>query len=383
MKEHVHSPGSTPILIFPEGTCVNNEYTVLFKKGAFELDATICPVAIKYNKKYADPYWHTKVQTFSTHILYLMTRWAFVADVYYLPPTTKGETETPIQFANRVKAHISQTAGVENLYLDGYLKHHKVTKEKQEMLRANPQSRYGAVLLQRLQYGSTSKVGSHARRASTICLSSSESPITNTAVCTSFYSPTSTSILGPSTPPLIFPVSQPTLQTSTSIKNAILKDLKSKPNLSSKPFLDLTRSVVDTWKQATKRESEIPGGEEKIRLENSSWRLWAKQQKQYNKDHDISKTSITSETNQEYAKNERPTLIKPPASPFDSMPLTKFDTSPLSYFSPIATSIVQSAPSLSLFQTKSLNNIPHPDVKMNLFRRRIHHNEGDRHAVLV
>ena len=37
MKEHVHTPGNTPLLIFPEGTCVNNEYVVMFKRGAFDL----------------------------------------------------------------------------------------------------------------------------------------------------------------------------------------------------------------------------------------------------------------------------------------------------------------------------------------------------------
>lgn len=56
MKEHVfrRSEQSSsaasfdpPILVFPEGTCVNNEYTVLFHKGAFELDCVVCPVAIK------------------------------------------------------------------------------------------------------------------------------------------------------------------------------------------------------------------------------------------------------------------------------------------------------------------------------------------------
>lgn len=49
MKAHVYTPTKSPILIFPEGTCVNNEYTVLFHKGAFELGAVICPVAIKYD----------------------------------------------------------------------------------------------------------------------------------------------------------------------------------------------------------------------------------------------------------------------------------------------------------------------------------------------
>jgi 1-acyl-sn-glycerol-3-phosphate acyltransferase len=54
MKKHVHTPGKSPILIFPEGTCVNNEYTVLFHKGAFELDAVVCPVAIKYGFLYLE-----------------------------------------------------------------------------------------------------------------------------------------------------------------------------------------------------------------------------------------------------------------------------------------------------------------------------------------
>lgn len=47
MRQHVNDPSNCPLLIFPEGTCVNNEYTVLFHKGAFELDCLVCPIAIK------------------------------------------------------------------------------------------------------------------------------------------------------------------------------------------------------------------------------------------------------------------------------------------------------------------------------------------------
>ena len=51
MKAHIADPNSVPLLIFPEGTCVNNEYSVQFKRGAFDLEGiTVCPVAIKYNK---------------------------------------------------------------------------------------------------------------------------------------------------------------------------------------------------------------------------------------------------------------------------------------------------------------------------------------------
>lgn len=47
MKEHVNNTIANPLLIFPEGTCVNNDYTILFHKGAFELECIVCPVAIK------------------------------------------------------------------------------------------------------------------------------------------------------------------------------------------------------------------------------------------------------------------------------------------------------------------------------------------------
>jgi 1-acyl-sn-glycerol-3-phosphate acyltransferase len=32
LRDHVQHPDSNPLLIFPEGTCVNNQYTVMFKK---------------------------------------------------------------------------------------------------------------------------------------------------------------------------------------------------------------------------------------------------------------------------------------------------------------------------------------------------------------
>jgi glycerol-3-phosphate O-acyltransferase 3/4 len=35
------------MIIFPEGTCVNNKYIIRFQKGAFELGVKVCPVGIK------------------------------------------------------------------------------------------------------------------------------------------------------------------------------------------------------------------------------------------------------------------------------------------------------------------------------------------------
>ncbi|KAK2706266.1 hypothetical protein QYM36_016343, partial [Artemia franciscana] len=47
LKEHVEDPDKLPILIFPEGTCINNTSVMQFKKGSFEVGGTIYPVAIK------------------------------------------------------------------------------------------------------------------------------------------------------------------------------------------------------------------------------------------------------------------------------------------------------------------------------------------------
>ena len=47
LLEHVEDPNKLPILIFPEGTCINNTSVMQFKKGTFEVGGTIYPVAIK------------------------------------------------------------------------------------------------------------------------------------------------------------------------------------------------------------------------------------------------------------------------------------------------------------------------------------------------
>ncbi len=73
MKEHVQAPDTTPLLIFPEGTCVNNEYCVMFKRGAFDLGATVCPIAIKYNKIFVDAFWNSKRQSFTAHLVRLLS----------------------------------------------------------------------------------------------------------------------------------------------------------------------------------------------------------------------------------------------------------------------------------------------------------------------
>eukprot|EP00879_Flechtneria_rotunda_P006477 GHRR01006806.1.p1 GENE.GHRR01006806.1~~GHRR01006806.1.p1 ORF type:complete len:372 (+),score=93.78 GHRR01006806.1:1523-2638(+) len=108
MAEHVHDPNTTPLLVFPEGTCVNNEYCVMFKRGAFEMGATVHPVAIKYNKIFVEAFWNSRRQSFTQHLIRLMSSWAVVCDVYFLEPQKKRDDESVDEFAARVQAMIAK-----------------------------------------------------------------------------------------------------------------------------------------------------------------------------------------------------------------------------------------------------------------------------------
>ncbi|KJE94836.1 lysophosphatidic acid acyltransferase [Capsaspora owczarzaki ATCC 30864] len=125
LHEHIQDPTNPPLLLFPEGTCVNNEYVVMFKRGAFDLNATVIPIAIKYNKIFVDAFWNSRIQSFPQHLFRLMTSWCVVADVWFLEPQTKLPTESSTQFASRVKELICKQAGLVSVAWDGYLKHVK------------------------------------------------------------------------------------------------------------------------------------------------------------------------------------------------------------------------------------------------------------------
>ena len=107
LKEHVDNPDRLPILIFPEGnyiltvllvfnlpsagTCINNTSVMQFKKGSFEVGGTVYPVAIKYDAKFGDAFWNSSKHSMTTYLLMMMTSWAIVCDVWYLPPMQKQE----------------------------------------------------------------------------------------------------------------------------------------------------------------------------------------------------------------------------------------------------------------------------------------------------
>ncbi|XP_046386863.1 glycerol-3-phosphate acyltransferase 3 isoform X2 [Ischnura elegans] len=132
LREHVSDPNKPPILIFPEGTCINNTSVMQFKKGSFEVGGTIYPVAIKYDPKFGDAFWNSSKYSMIQYLYMMMTSWAIVCDVWYLPPMHQEPNESAIDFANRVKSVIARQGGLVDLMWDGQLKRMKPKKEWKE-----------------------------------------------------------------------------------------------------------------------------------------------------------------------------------------------------------------------------------------------------------
>ncbi|CAF0965302.1 unnamed protein product [Rotaria sordida] len=103
MREHIQNKTNLPILIFPE-------------------EAPIYPVAIKYDNRFGDAFWNSSKHGLFQYLILMMTSWAIVVDVYYLPPMTMEENETSVDFARRVKAAIAKQGGFVDLEWDGGLK---------------------------------------------------------------------------------------------------------------------------------------------------------------------------------------------------------------------------------------------------------------------
>ncbi|BFZ01331.1 hypothetical protein BsWGS_04369 [Bradybaena similaris] len=142
LKAHIEGENKLPVLIFPEGTCINNTSVMMFKKGSFEVASTIYPVAIKYDPRFGDAFWNSAKHSWTQHLLQIMTSWALVCDVWYLPPMTKMEGEDAVSFANRVKSEIASQGGLVDLEWDGELKRSSVKESMKEV----PQEQYSKIL---------------------------------------------------------------------------------------------------------------------------------------------------------------------------------------------------------------------------------------------
>ncbi|XP_075006081.1 glycerol-3-phosphate acyltransferase 3-like isoform X1 [Calonectris borealis] len=144
IREHIADKAKLPILIFPEGTCINNTSVMMFKKGSFEVGGTIHPVAIKYDPRFGDAFWNSAKYSMMTYVFNVMTSWAIVCNVWYLPPMVKEVEEDAVHFANRVKAVIAARGGMSVLPWDGGLKRKKV----KESFKEEQQKKYCQIIIE-------------------------------------------------------------------------------------------------------------------------------------------------------------------------------------------------------------------------------------------
>ncbi|XP_016314784.1 glycerol-3-phosphate acyltransferase 3-like [Sinocyclocheilus anshuiensis] len=88
-----------------------------------------------YDPQFGDAFWNSSKYSMVSYLLRMMTSWAIVCNVWYLPPMTQKEGEDAVQFANRVKSTVAQQGGLVDLAWDGGLKRAKVKdsfKEQQQ-----------------------------------------------------------------------------------------------------------------------------------------------------------------------------------------------------------------------------------------------------------
>ena len=105
---------------------------MLFKKGSFEIASQIYPIAMKYDNRLGDAFWNSHDTGYMTYLLSMMTSWALICDVWYLPPMIREENESAIDFARRVKREIAKRGGLIDLEWDGNLKRSTVPDKMKE-----------------------------------------------------------------------------------------------------------------------------------------------------------------------------------------------------------------------------------------------------------
>lgn len=145
LKEHADDPNRLPILIFPEGTCINNTSVMQFKKGTFEVGCVVHPIAIKYDRRFTDAFWDSSRYPMIQYIYMMMSSWGLVCDIWYLPPMRLEPGESAIEFADRVKNAIAEQAGLVVLDWDGGLKRAHVKEGIKKKQQENFTKRLGKV----------------------------------------------------------------------------------------------------------------------------------------------------------------------------------------------------------------------------------------------
>lgn len=69
----------------------------------------------QYDPRFGDAFWNSSKYSMMQYLYLMMTSWAIVCDVWYLPSMTMQPDETAVQFANRVKRAIAEQGGLVDL----------------------------------------------------------------------------------------------------------------------------------------------------------------------------------------------------------------------------------------------------------------------------
>jgi glycerol-3-phosphate O-acyltransferase 3/4 len=79
----------------------------------------------RYDFRYADAFWNSLKHTPLQYLFLIMTSWALVCDITYLPPMRRQDNESAEEFAKRVKFTMSETGGFVDLPWDPQVKRMK------------------------------------------------------------------------------------------------------------------------------------------------------------------------------------------------------------------------------------------------------------------
>ncbi|KAH0575276.1 Lysophosphatidic acid acyltransferase/Glycerol-3-phosphate 1-O-acyltransferase [Spironucleus salmonicida] len=146
MENHIFSEHiKSPLLIFPEGVCVNNKFVMQFKRGAFQLGAEVMPVSIKYGEKSVHAYHNSKEKNFIQYMISIFTQWELDYKIEFLPAMKIEEGEKPEEFAHRVQLAIAKAGGLIPRQWDGFLKYVTVSEKMIEKRKAGFAKRLGVV----------------------------------------------------------------------------------------------------------------------------------------------------------------------------------------------------------------------------------------------
>ncbi|KAI8034641.1 glycerol-3-phosphate acyltransferase 4 [Drosophila gunungcola] len=122
LRMHCSAKDRPPVLLFPEGTCINNTAVMQFKKGSFAVSDIVYPVAIRYDRRFGEAFWDSARYSMLRYMVMVVSSWCICCDVWYMPPLSRCPDESPVEFSNRVKAAIAAQADIDDLPWDGNLK---------------------------------------------------------------------------------------------------------------------------------------------------------------------------------------------------------------------------------------------------------------------